>query len=557
MKKCFFIFFISISLQLYSQPIDYKWYESKCSPLLKGWFNELIDNVPITISDDRIQEVLKESTKLSDTTTKTDLIIGVIIPVDINLDQAFTKTNPKGRLSKISIEAKGAKGLNLYLDQFNLSQNCEMIIYNDSKDFLVGPIMGKDFNNTFSLATEIIPGSVINIELFEPFGDKKSTFHILQIGYVTNKNTGLNNPYNSTEGESKSSDCEVNVKCPTGSSLYNNRDGIAKILYQDGQYLHHSTGALLGNTSNNFIPYILTAYHCLDLNSDETISYLEKSYLSNYIFSFFHESPSCESDDAPALVSCSGASFISAYKYTDMALVQLNNANLDCRFFYNGWDVSSSMPTDLYMLHHPYDEVMKVSRDNNGSWANNVGIHVDETWFPVGYAHVIDWNVGSSQPGSSGAPYFNQNQKIVGQHTGGWAVCFLSIGYDYGGRLSYSWNTGSTSDSRLKDWLDPNNTGQLSIYGRRNGGVSGPSILCANNNYQFNLINPPNNVTISWTATPSNAFSQSSGTGSIATLSVLSSASGNGSITFSVPHPSKGSISFTSNFSFCISSGTS
>ena len=67
---------------------------------------------------------------------------------------------------------------------------------------------------------------------------------------------------------------------------------------------------------------------------------------------------------------------------------------------------------------------------------------------------------------------------------------------------------------------------------------------------RFNLINPPNNVTISWTATPSNAFSQSSGTGSIATLSVLSSASGNGSITFSVPHPSKGSISFTSNFSF-------
>ena len=37
--------------------------------------------------------------------------------------------------------------------------------------------------------------------------------------------------------------------------------------------------------------------------------------------------------------------------------------------------------------------------------------------------------------------------------------------HDFYGKLAVSWNGGGTSATRLKDWLDPVNTGALSMNG--------------------------------------------------------------------------------------------
>lgn len=58
--------------------------------------------------------------------------------------------------------------------------------------------------------------------------------------------------------------------------------------------------------------------------------------------------------------------------------------------------------------------------------------------------------------GSSGAALFDANNRIVGQLRGGWSSCFASSFSDRYGKLSTSWNGGWTSDTRLSDWLSPN-----------------------------------------------------------------------------------------------------
>jgi hypothetical protein len=204
------------------------------------------------------------------------------------------------------------------------------------------------------------------------------------------------------------------------------------------------------------------------------------------------------------------------------------------------------MPTKLTCLHHPLGEVMKISIDNNGSDVNLFDVPIDypAIFFPANYAHKVVWNTGITEQASSGAPFLNQSNRVVGQHGGGGSSCSGINYYDYGGRLYYSWNTGGTSDQRLKDWLDPINSQANYTATKRNGEVLGPDIICSTGNYQYTLSNPPSGVTVTWTATPSSYYSPSSGTGSVANVNANASNNGYGTIIFTVPHPSKGTITF-------------
>ena len=76
---------------------------------------------------------------------------------------------------------------------------------------------------------------------------------------------------------------------------------------------------------------------------------------------------------------------------------------------------------------------------------------------------VKSWNVkldaGTTKKGSSGAPFFNSEGRIVGQHFGvnsSGKECSNSF-RAYEGRLDKSWEDGSSTSSRLRDWLNPNN----------------------------------------------------------------------------------------------------
>ncbi len=55
---------------------------------------------------------------------------------------------------------------------------------------------------------------------------------------------------------------------------------------------------------------------------------------------------------------------------------------------------------------------------------------------------------------------------MVGQLTGGDASCSNLTGPDYYGKFSYSWDMiGNADSTRLKPWLDPDNTGLDEIDG--------------------------------------------------------------------------------------------
>jgi hypothetical protein len=288
MKKTFRTIFATLAFAiscncLFSQ-INCQWFETNKSPLNKGFFGTVLTTSAYVVPHDDIQKALLDSSIMTNDTSKIKYIIGVVIPININTESYFTNITLKnGLIKKLSLSAPGAKGVSICFDKLILNPESEMILYNSSNDFLMGPIKEKDIN-TKEFYTDAIPGETVNIEIFDPTGKAVNEINISKIVYGIKED--IKNPFNVLYS-SKSADCEVNVKCSAGDNFLIERDGITKITHVCGATMTTYSGCLIENTSYSFTPYVLTAHHCIDANDDGSLSVDEKMQLVLWYAGFF------------------------------------------------------------------------------------------------------------------------------------------------------------------------------------------------------------------------------------------------------------------------------
>ena len=142
---------------------------------------------------------------------------------------------------------------------------------------------------------------------------------------------------------------------------------------------------------------------------------------------------------------------------SDFTLVELNNSpNPNFNVGFCGWDRRTSTPQGGICIHHPNLEEKRISFDYNSLSSQG------------NYWIVNDWDLGTTEPGSSGSPLFNPQHRIVGQLFGGSAACGNNL-EDIYGKISSSWNLG------LGTYLDAGGTGEQFIDtlggANENGGV--------------------------------------------------------------------------------------
>jgi hypothetical protein len=105
-------------------------------------------------------------------------------------------------------------------------------------------------------------------------------------------------------------------------------------------------------------------------------------------------------------------------------------------------------------------DVKKISVDQNAPVIGTFSGYTNS-----GFWKILQWEAGTTEGGSSGAPLFDQNKRVVGTLTGGEAVCGRSVN-DYFARLSFSYDLSPVLWQQLKGWIDPAQSGVKILNGR-------------------------------------------------------------------------------------------
>lgn len=401
------------------------------------------------------------------------LKVGVLLPTDLTIDNAGSwNTLPDGkRVWRLQVQAKDAIALMLSFRDFYIPENGKLFIYSSDKTHLIGAFTHHTNPPTKEYATEFLAGDKIILEYEAGISENEHPrIAIDAVGY------GYNHLHVSRTmadtGPGTSGSCMVNINCEEGEAWQTEKNGVCQMTLPIGNYIYICSGALVNNTAEDLKPYILSAFHCIDLDIPVT----EKN-LNKYTFYFHFEHTGCENNSSIAsyrtITGCKKIAGIPLDGGSDGLLLLLNQTIPEhYNVYYNGWDRSNTAAQSGVGIHHPSGDYMKISTFNK--------VARTSTWYGIDNikgAPNAHWNVVFEQTanghavtegGSSGSPLFNQNKQIVGTLSGGSSSCEKPNGANTYGKLYYHWDQYPNKDntSRMDIYLDPNHTGKTQLAGR-------------------------------------------------------------------------------------------
>ncbi|MEI6123266.1 MAG: T9SS type A sorting domain-containing protein [Bacteroidota bacterium] len=406
--------------------------------------------------------------------------------VNINLTNSGTWEELKSgdRIWRLKITCPDALALGIYYNHFWLPPGGKLYLYNEDKTQILGGYTEENNSKSGLFATELVAGETAILEYYEPSRTLgRSIINISEIAYVYRDYVSKYNQKDFGDGGS----CEINVNCPEGAAWQDQKKGVARIMVKEGASYGWCTGSLINNQLQDCTPYFLTADHCGDACT--------ASDLNQWVFYFNYEAPSCSNPATEPVSNTMTGCTLKAKGGTggstgsDFFLVLLNGSPT-FNPFYNGWDRTNTASTSGVSIHHPAGDIQKISTFTStlttSDW-NGSGI---QSHWQVFWATTVS-GLGVTEGGSSGSPIFNSNKLIVGDLTGGGSDCSNQTAPDYYGKIYYSWDmNGTTAATRLKDWLDPNNTGITTLAGSYCG--SGTNVVA-------NFIGTPTSIPVGGT----------------------------------------------------------
>ena len=331
------------------------------------------------------------------------------------------------------------------------------------------------------------------LEYYQPKEVKEQPVIIIERVYYT---------YIPAPNFNSSCDSEVNVNCSEGSNWQLEKNAVALVYCKFNHGSGWCSGSLVNTVYSSYTPLFLTADHCLELKNANNITIERKdaegnNNLSDWVFYWGYEMASCSGYTQPSYNRTTvGATILANNQDSDFALLQLEQdpINLsDYVPYYLGWDASGDTGVGGVCIHHPNGDVKKISTYDCTPLSANSKLWGVQ-WIQTTNGH------GITEGGSSGSPLINNHRRVIGQLSKGNTNCSNLTATDYYGKLSVSWTGNGSSDScrRLKDWLDPTNSGFTFSVGKSPLSLNGPYYVCCNSIATYTINNLPSSFTVNW-----------------------------------------------------------
>jgi hypothetical protein len=361
---------------------------------------------------------------------------------------------------RLGIRGKGARALGIEFSRYVLEPGIRIFMYDPLRENILGAYTSRNNKQSGSLPVSFLPGDELIIQMEIP--PEQDSYGDLQVGSVRwaylpvfTEKTSSDDSYGA------SGPCNVDINCSLGDDWQLHKNAVVRLITPE-----KCTGVLINNTRQDKTAYVFTAAHCVF--NHYTLQYQDP------IFYFRYESPSCDGPDGTTDFSIAGATLIATGDTSentydgdslDFALLKLSvDPPESYRPYYVGWNRSSAAPQSGTSIHHPMGDVKKIALDYDPA----VKTYHNIDYFPelkrFSHWRVLEWDVATTEDGSSGCPLFDQDQLLVGILTGGDAGCESPIN-DYFTRFDMAWDYYPDPRKQLKYWLDPDNTGVMSLGG--------------------------------------------------------------------------------------------
>ena len=372
---------------------------------------------------------------------------------------------------RFRIHSNDAVSLSIGFTRFQLPEKASLFVYGPDKNTVRGPYTQEDVTNGQHW-TPLVRGEHIIVELTVPADRRAGT--ALTLGKIVHG-------YRSLSGsQSKSGTCNLDVACNEADDWQNQVRATGGYTLTRGRSRLFCSGSLINNTAQDDRSLFLTAEHCVSAPSEAT----------SMVFYWNFQTSQCRTQGtatngtfplslADWTQTSTGATLLARYGNIhsvgeikgkpDLTLVEVDDIiPAEYNLYLSGWSREDVPPQSATTVHHPEGHGKRISFDTNPTTKT---AYLEDGGGNT-HLRVGNWEIGTTQKGSSGAPLFNANKQIVGVLSGGFAGCGRDGDAednnrpDWYGRLAAGFTKADFQNRTFAEVLDPNNTGQKTLSGQ-------------------------------------------------------------------------------------------
>ncbi len=284
----------------------------------------------------------------------------------------------KVKLWTLKLTNENSSSTGVFIENLKLQKGDQLLIYDDKKETIYGPINSSNFDGG-SLLSHEFEGQTIVLKYFSQLNNEAPNF---KITYVTN---GIQKSCSEPSGTDP---CNQDYRCLSSAWDTQGRSvGVwtYRNYFAGNYYTTYCTATLINNTSQDGRPILLTASHCRPKGT--TCSNDQSEYWNSTI-TFKYYSTSCTN-----LIPQTG--YVSFTNIRRLAWWYSNNSNLSCSvnidqnggdyqlleinyssllyisnalvcngISYSSWSRENRYPNYSLSLHHPCGSTLKYSQEN-------------------------------------------------------------------------------------------------------------------------------------------------------------------------------------------------
>ena len=369
-------------------------------------------------------------------------------------ERATSKSGEPLAVLRQAFHAKGAVSVDLGFGRFFLPHGAQLYVTNPDRSMVRGPYTDADNPANGRFWAPLVAGETAILEVVVPESAKRFVeLELEAVVYGYRDIHTLESPY------AKSGSCNVDVACPQADNFRDQVNAVIRYTYSGSV----CTGQLMNNTTGDRRRIVSSANHCLDsqTEADTVVAYWK------------YENPTCRAPRSSAsgidipvngnsIAQTGGATLLATHEPSDHTLYELRTQiPAAANPYWNGWDRREIAPSSTAVIHHPQGDEKRFAADFDPATLNDTrrnGVPGAQHW------RIADYEVGTTEPGSSGSGLLNPEKRVIGVLSGGAAACASGTdvdndgdndGDDYFGRLSVAWEGGGAPGTRAKDILDP------------------------------------------------------------------------------------------------------